>query len=527
MMNLKSELSRFALASLSLFLVGLLSAEDVEITILHTNDIHQNLERLPRIAGYVADCRAAQPNMLFLDAGDWFDRGSSLVTLTQGDALYGAMAGMGYDAWVVGNHDWAYGGARLVELMETYPVPVLATNLATTRPSLPENIVSTMVKDFDGIRVGLFGITLDTYGKSAKSRPNLYVLDCRESASKAVADLKDQGADIIVAVTHLGFEKMSHEKGRSFHPSDQDLVRENPDIDVVIGGHSHQLLKEETIRDVHRETGSIITQAGALATYVGRLTLQVDKEARSISSFEVEAIRVTDALPVHTETASLIKQQYDEHMPNAKAVVGEFKLPMPLHSLAFWYADFIRDQAEVDICLLPRKTLYDEPRSFKGGALTVETLKGYLYDRHLIKGTVRGAELLAYCDSDSMRDRFNPFHHQGRPFSGNALFYSGFEATFEEEGKAVKFTIDPDKLYTVVVPWPFGRSIGALPSLGEAGKAVPIESLPLRDSEVLPLSTHERLVRDGLAGALDFYSHPPRDPSSWESWTMHFEAKQK
>ncbi len=59
----------------------------------------------------------------------------------------------------------------------------------------------------------------------------------------------------------------------------------------------------------------------------------------------------------------------------------------------------------------------------------------------------------------------------------------------------------------------------------EAEKAVPIKSLSLGESEVLPLSTHERLVRDGLAGGLDFYRNPPRDPSTWDSWTRHFEAR--
>ncbi len=524
MLNPKAELPLFVFASLSLFLATSLFAEEIELTILHTNDIHQNLTPLPRLAGYVAEYRSKQPNTLFVDAGDWFDRGSSLVTLTQGDALYGAMAGMGYDAWVVGNHDWAYGGNRLIDLIATYPVPVLATNLASTRPSLPENIVSSVVKEFDGIRVGLFGITLDTYGKSAKSRPDLYVLDCRESAAKAVADLKEQGVDLIVAVTHLGFEKMSHEKGRSFHPSDQDLVRENPDIDVVIGGHSHQLLKEEVVRKVHAETGAIITQAGASARYVGRLTMRVDSVSRTITNFELETVAVTDELPEHPQTAEFIKRLYAQHMPDAKVVVGEFRLPMPLHTLGAWYADFIRRKADADICLLPRKTLYDERSSFEAGQLDVEKLMGYLYDRHVVTATVKGVDLLEYCDSDDMRDRFNPFHHQGRPFSGDGVYFAGFDAGFESATKQVKFDIDPEQSYTLALPWPYRRFKGRLPSRQEAEKAEPIPDLEMSNIRILPETTQKLLIEDGVKNGLNFYSQSPRAESDWDAWTRHFES---
>ena len=196
-----------SLAAAILMAAWPLLAGEVAITILHTNDIHQHLAPLPRIAGYVADYKTQHPNTVFVDAGDWFDRGSSLVAMTGGEAIYGAMARIGYDMWILGNDDWAYGGRRLFELMQQYPVPVLMTNLATTKPPLPWNMVRMIVKEFGGIRVGFFGITLDTYGKNPKRRPYLYVLDCREETAKVVAELKKAKVDVIVAVTHLGFKK--------------------------------------------------------------------------------------------------------------------------------------------------------------------------------------------------------------------------------------------------------------------------------------------------------------------------------
>jgi len=527
--------TQFLLAALIASLAPPLEAGGVEISILHTNDLHQNLGPLPRIAGYVAGYKRDHPNTVFVDAGDWFDRGSSLVRLTRGETLYGAMESMGYDMWIVGNHDWAYGGERLVDLMKRYPVPVLATNLATTRTSLPKNIVRTVVKEFDGVRVGFFGITLDTYGKNPRSRPNLYVLDCRVETARAVAELKKRGVDIIVAVTHLGFEKMSHEVGRSFHPSDQDLVAANPDIDVVIGGHSHTLLKEKTVREVYKRSGAIITQAGASGRYVGRLTLHIDKAESGkpiIRSFDVEAVTVTDALSKHPNVAAFLEREYAQHMPNARSVVGRFTEPIEFHNLAYWYADFIRRQADADICLMPRKTLYDEPRSFAAGEVDVERMLGYLYDRYLVKSTVKGSDLLKYCDTDARRDRFNPFHHQGRPFSGDAMFFSGFDVTFRPATKSVEFGIDPKKSYTLAVPWPFtrrdiGRFRYQLPPSEVAAKVDFVPGLRLQDALLLPRTTRELLVRDGIKDGLNFYARFPQALPGWAPWTKHFETQLK
>jgi 5'-nucleotidase len=531
-MNRKPDSSRRSLLATSvgslavvLSLLQYSGAGEVQITILHTNDLHQHVEPLPRIAGYVTAYRSKHPNTVFIDAGDWFDRGSSLVTLTQGEALYGTMATMGYDTWILGNHDWAYGGQRLFDLMMRYPVPVLGTNLATTQPALPSNIARTVIKEFDGIRVGFFGITLDTYGKNPKSRPFLYVLDCHEQTKEAVAELQAADVDVIVAVTHLGFKKMKHEIGRSTSPSDLDLVQAHPGIDVVIGGHSHTFLDEQEIRDHHKRTGTIITQSGSSGKYVGRVTLSIDDQQHAITRFDVEQVRITDKLPEHSASAEFLKEQYAQYMPHAKAIVGRFDSPMQFHNLAFWYADFIRTHADVDICLLPRKVLYDEHELFGEGEVDVERLLGYLHDRYIIKSNVTGTSLLKFCEAEPMRDRFNPFHHQGRPFSGNAMFYSGFTAAFDGETQKVRFGIDPRKTYTLATPWPFGRHRHQLPPRTNAEDAKPVPGLDVADTRVLHQTTRQILTQKGTTDGLEFYVKYLEPLPDWGPWREHFETK--
>jgi hypothetical protein len=165
--------------------LGSVRAGEVAVTLLHTNDLHQDLQRLAQIGAYVAEYRQQHPETLLLDAGDWLDRGSALVPLTRGEAMFGAMSRMGYDMQTPGNHDWFYGAGRLRELIAAYPkTTFLGTNLTSAELPLPANLVRTAVREFRGIRLGFLGLTLDSYRKDPRSAPELLEF-CR---SKAVRD---------------------------------------------------------------------------------------------------------------------------------------------------------------------------------------------------------------------------------------------------------------------------------------------------------------------------------------------------
>ncbi|MFV1996250.1 MAG: hypothetical protein ACC661_12510, partial [Verrucomicrobiales bacterium] len=94
------------------------------------------------------------------------------------------------------------------------------------------------------------------------------------------------------------------------------------------------------------------------------------------------------------------------------------------------------------------------------------------------------------------------------------------------------FDIDPGKIYTVVVPWPFtNRDIrryrNRLPPREEVDDEDPVPGLVLADPEVLGKTTREMLVEEGTSEGLDFYGSRPRPASDWEAWTKYFEAKMK
>jgi 2',3'-cyclic-nucleotide 2'-phosphodiesterase (5'-nucleotidase family) len=508
--------------------VGFLKAGEVAITLLHTNDIHQELERLPQIAAYVADYRRQHPETLFLDAGDFFDRGSALVALTRGEAVFTAMSLMGYDLRIVGNHDWSYGAARLRELIAGQPGIFLGTNLAALRPPLPRNVRRTVIREFQGIRLGFFGITVDTYAKNAKLRPELYVLDAQAEAARAVAELKPQ-VDLIVAVTHVGFNRMAHEAHRPC-PSDVDLARTMPGIQIIVGGHSHTLVAEQETRRLYEQTGSLVVQAGASGKWLGRLTLWVDQDTRRMRRFQIEHVDTSTLQRANPEVARYLQAQYERYLPHAKTVLGQFAEPMEFYNLAYWYADFLRQQAGADIALVARKALYDEPKSFARGPVTVERLFGYVHERYLVRAEVQGSELLKYCRSEGVRDRFNPFHHQGRPFTGDAIYCSGMSARYRPDERSVEFSIDPQRTYTLVVPWPFDKASAHLcrdrmPERQQAQAGPLVPGLTVKNAVVLPSLARELLVSVGRKEGLKFTRRYPQPDPQWRPWTSHFEEQ--
>ncbi|NOY82716.1 MAG: bifunctional metallophosphatase/5'-nucleotidase [Kiritimatiellaeota bacterium] len=502
------------------------------ITILHTNDLHQSLAQLPRIAGYVAEFRQAHPNTVFIDAGDWFDRGSSLALITRGGAMYGAMARMGYDMWLPGNHDWAYGGARLQELMRRYPVPVLGSNLGWTEHPLPKNVAAVLVKEFEGVRVGFFGITLDTYGQDPKGRPYIHVLESRRSTRKAVNKLKRAKVDLIVAVTHLGFERMKHE-GKRRCPTDLDLAGEYPDIDVIVGGHSHTRLTEERVRAVYRNTGTIIVQAGASGRFVGKLTLRVDPDTGRIDSFDSETVPVTARMPEQAATADFLASQYAAHMPNARRVVATLREDIERYNAGYWYAEFLRTRTGADLVLLPVAAFYKEPAFLRKGPMTVERLRGYFFDKYLISMRVVGRDLRSYLANGPMLHRLNPLHDRGRPFSEDAVYIAGFDARFDKAAREVLIDLDPEREYTLVTPWFHSwrhLSAGAdngLPSRSFAESANPLPGLVHKEKKVLSFTSMKLLLDAAMADELRFYRKYTEPRSDWGPWKVFYETERK
>lgn len=247
------------------------------LVILHTNDIHGHIEeaeqaqvRFGQLEALLAQRKREHAAVLLLDAGDAL-HGSVSATLSRGEAVLNWMTRLGYDAMTLGNHDFNYGYSHLKQLQDAHDIPFLAGNVCWAKSGAPL-FDGLRVFDWPGLRVGIFGLA--TPETQIKSNPNntkgLRFADAVAYATDCVHHLRQGGADVIIALSHLGMDAESHVQ-------DKQLAELVPGIDVIVGGHSHH--QYETGITVGR---TLIVQAGCHLSAVGEVVLTREDNGRVI-----------------------------------------------------------------------------------------------------------------------------------------------------------------------------------------------------------------------------------------------------
>jgi 5'-nucleotidase len=273
-------------------LVGATSSpaqENYTLTILHTNDTHAHFESqrggeggIARQAAVVKQIRATEPNTLLLDGGDRFT-GTLFHKYYQGQDNARVMNALGYDAMVLGNHEFDNGLEVLQKFIDAVQFPILASNLVASNadagnsPALSK-LASSAILDIGGEKIGLVGLVTHETPEITINFPGKENLSWRDDYAAVINDetarLTEQGINKIILITHIGLGV------------DKALAAELNDVDVIVGGHSHTLLA-----NAYTEAGAnaypqivenaagrpvYIVQAGEKTRYLGRLDLQFD-----------------------------------------------------------------------------------------------------------------------------------------------------------------------------------------------------------------------------------------------------------
>ncbi len=249
--------------------------ESREVVIYHTNDTHGYLEgdgeSVVGIA-LAAALKESTPDSILVDAGD-ATQGLPLASLTKGADVIGLMNLAGYDLMAAGNHEFDFGTETFLENVRQAQFPVLAANIYRDGNPLLAGVQEGSdgchtVIERNGVKVGFFGlITADTASSANPAGiADLEFKDETETAKQEIRHLEEAGADVIVAVCHMGNSDASctsTELAEAMTGEYQDQ------IDVIIDGHSHTVENEEV-------NGIQIVQTGSGMAGIGRLTLEVN-----------------------------------------------------------------------------------------------------------------------------------------------------------------------------------------------------------------------------------------------------------
>ncbi|HWQ55568.1 MAG TPA: bifunctional UDP-sugar hydrolase/5'-nucleotidase [Bryobacteraceae bacterium] len=281
-MSRRNLTARFLRASIAVWLVVAgLAAQTRSVTLLHTNDLHARLLShedgsggFAALAALIRQERAGCGGCLLVNAGDLV-QGSPVSTIYRGLPVYRIANLFGYDVATIGNHEFDYGWQRVREFEKTAKYPLVAANVVDEggRLLLRKPYV---IRKVNGVRVAVMGAVTNDLG--VLTTPVLLgqwsTTPLVETVRRYAVEARAK-ADLIVLLAHVTDKE------------EVELLASAPEVPVIITGHVHRGIPAAMERE-----GRVLVRTKAVAEELGRLELQVDVKAKSVTSWKWRQIPV-------------------------------------------------------------------------------------------------------------------------------------------------------------------------------------------------------------------------------------------
>ena len=295
-----------------LLLVSLAAAQDdsFSLTIMHTNDVHGHHEPqrdgsggAARQATVVQLIRDEVDNHLLLDGGDRFT-GTLFHVQYRGQDSVQIMNAIGYDAMVLGNHEFDDGSQVLADFISGLDLPALTANVDFSEdPLLAGQVDPSVILEVGGESIGIIGLTSpETAILSKPSKTLVFERDLIGIAQQQVDAMTAAGVNKIILLTHIGYG------------ADLEIAQAVSGVDIVIGGDSNTLLSNtyagalgEYPTALESASGEpvLVVQAGTKTVYLGRLDVEFDADGL-LTDWDGDAILLSRYISPDPEVAALI-----------------------------------------------------------------------------------------------------------------------------------------------------------------------------------------------------------------------------
>lgn len=262
-----------------------LAQQKIKLVILHTNDTHSQVEPTEkstlktsdmggyaRRMGVISKIREQEKNVLLVDAGD-YSQGTPYFNFFNGRVEIDAMNRMQYDAGTLGNHEFDNGIDTLAVVLKNAMFPMISSNYNLDKTPLFPLVKKYIVLVKAGLRIGI--MALDVNPESLifeKNYKGLVYEDPVEKANEVSVLLKKkEKCDVIICLSHLGGDTTKQVV------NDFEIARKTRYIDVIIGGHSHSMITNTTVKNAAGKP-MVIAQMGKSGLYLGRVELELEKK---------------------------------------------------------------------------------------------------------------------------------------------------------------------------------------------------------------------------------------------------------
>jgi len=289
---------------------NLASAEPLSLTIVHVNDWDQmdgnrGTGGAGKIATVVKDERAraeADGGLAVVTFGGDMISPSLLSGIDKGAHMIDLANAVGIDVAVVGNHEFDFGPEVLQQRLSESKTRWLLGNVSYKgKAGFPGTASSWMIEQ-GGYKIGFIGLLTPETMLISSAGKDVAIAPMEDAGGKLAGELKEAGADIVIALTHDGLA------------ADLNLLRAVKDIDVLLGGHDHLLTAWYDGRQV-------VMKAGSQGSHVAVLSLEIDRvEGRRgpklvwTPSFDLASTANTEADPDVDAKVKVYKQRLDDEL---------------------------------------------------------------------------------------------------------------------------------------------------------------------------------------------------------------------
>ena len=238
--------------------------QSATLTLLTVNDVYeitpvQGKGGLAELMTLLRAERATATHHLTTVNGDFLSP-SIMSALLKGAQMIALFNAMGVDAVVFGNHEFDFGPEVTLQRMAEAKFIWLGTNVLGPDGKPFGGALATMTRQVGPVTVGLFGLLTPETARMSSPGPTVTFTPVVPTAQTAVEALRQAGADVIIALTHLSIAE------------DRVLAQQVPGISVILGGHDHEPI-------TWYEDDTLIHKAGSDAHYLGRIDLTMEKQA--------------------------------------------------------------------------------------------------------------------------------------------------------------------------------------------------------------------------------------------------------
>ena len=383
--------------------------KESEFVILFTNDFHSQIEPLSKEETYNADrggvkrikalvdsVRNAEKTVFLADAGDYV-QGTYYFSLLNGSVEMEVMNQLKYDVRTVGNHEFDKKMSCLYDMLTWSDTPVVASNYDFTRTNLVNRVEQSMIIEKNGIKVGFIGLNVKLDNLVApSSREGVDWQNAINVADNLAKGLRDQGADIVIALSHLGYEKNSSEVYY-----DRGIAMNTQYIDMIIGGHSHTFLNYPDWVNNKNNVSVPVVQTGSKGICLGYAKIKLNDDGKPTFTYKLIPVKNhldkkldPDFSALIDEYTASVSYKMEEVIGNCPQAIRKGAPESPLYNLTgdalIWMAKEFMD-VDADVSLYNSGGLRAE---ISAGNLTVgDVYAVYPFDNVLSIITLKGSDL--------------------------------------------------------------------------------------------------------------------------------------